>query len=105
MLVLAFVAWRLWSPLVVLGLAALVFVSLFVVWFAEIVLFDSCGEAHLASIVKGIGAGAVALTTGAWGIRGGRRAFWALPAGLALAGLWIAGVEHVWPGGSGACLN
>jgi hypothetical protein len=101
---LAVVAWRRWSPLVVLGLSALVFVSFVGLWFVGF-LFDSCGDAHGASLLKGFGAAALALTIGTWGVHGGRRTFWALPAGVAAAAVWIALVAHLWPGASGSCLR
>jgi hypothetical protein len=102
--VLAVAAARLWSPLLVLAAAVLSGIAAVVFWFV-VAAADTCGNSVAATAVELPGAATIALALGAWGVRGGRRVFWALPLGWILAGLWIAVVAHAIPGGTGGCFE
>src|SRR4051794_5058926 len=100
LLVLAAVAVFLLSPLVVL--AATVVSGIFgaIFWFI-VAAADTCGDSGTATTVEFAGGMTIALAVGAWGVRRGPRALWAIPVGWVLAGLWIAIWAHVIPGGAG----
>lgn len=100
--VLAVAAVRLWRPLAVLAAAVASGLGAVVFWFV-VGAAGTCGDSGTAVAVEAAGAAAIALALGAWGVRGGRRVFWALPLGWLLAGAWIAAAAHLVPGGAGGC--
>jgi hypothetical protein len=102
--VLVAVAVRTWSALVVLGLAILSCLCSVLFFFATAAAAP-CGTSTAAVVVELGGAAPLALGLGSWGVRRGGHAFWALPVGWALAGLWIAAAAHVIPGGTGGCFD
>lgn len=101
---LAVAAVRRWSPLVVLTATVLSatggLVSVFVTALAE-----TCGPGTAANAAEWTGAVLLGLGLGAWGVRRGAHALWAIPAGWLLAAAWVSGWAHVLPGGGGACFN
>lgn len=101
-LALAAVAVFLWSPLVVLAAAVVsgVFAAIFWVGAASA---DTCGNSTTAEIVELAGGAVLALAVGAWGVRRGPRALWAIPVGWMVAGVWFVVWAHVIPGGAGGC--
>jgi hypothetical protein len=101
--VLALLAWRRWSPLVVLGVAVTSCVG-FAAFFLVAPL-DSCGDSRVAGLVEEIGALAIGALLGIWGIRRGPHALWSFLAAWVLAGGWIVLWAHLLPGGSGACFD
>jgi hypothetical protein len=101
--VLVLVAWRRWSPLVVLGVAVtscLGFAAFFL-----IASLDSCGDSRVAGYVEWIGALAIGAMLGLWGLRRGPHALWAFLVAWVVAGGWIVLWAHLLPRGSGACFD
>jgi hypothetical protein len=103
-LVLGAVAVLLWSPLVVL-VAAVVSAVFGAIYLIGVASADTCGDSTTASVVELVGAAAIMLAVGTWGVRRGPRALWALPVGWVLAGLWVAVWAHVIPDGAGGCFE
>jgi hypothetical protein len=104
LLVLAAVAIFLWSPLVVL-VAAVVSAVFGAIYLLAVAAADTCGDSTAATVVELTGAVAIMLTVGTWGVRRGPRALWAIPAGWALAAVWVGIWAHLIPGGSGGCFE
>jgi hypothetical protein len=98
------IAWRRWSPSIVLAAAVLSCVCA-VVYFFAVAAAGTCGDSTLAGAVDWIGAVAIALAVGAWGVRGGIRFVWRFPLAWLVAAMWVGAWAHVIPGGSGACFN
>ena len=72
----------------------------------EIVATDSCGVGTAANIVRWIGAPAIYLFGGAWGLQRPLRSLWALPLAAVAAGGWLVAASHIVPGGGGTvCFN
>ena len=72
----------------------------------EIVATDSCGVGTAANAVRWIGAVAIYLVGGAWGLQRPLRGLWAVPLAAVVAGGWLVAVAHIVPGGGGtACFN
>ena len=55
----------------------------------EIVATDSCGSGTAANLVGWIGAAAIYLSGGAWGLQRPLRGLWALPLAAVVAGGWL----------------
>lgn len=72
----------------------------------EIVATDSCGTSTAVSVVRWIGAPAIYLIGGAWGLQRPVRGLWAVPLAAIVAGGWLVAASHFVPGGGGtACFN
>jgi hypothetical protein len=71
----------------------------------EIVLTDSCGAGTAVSVVRWIGAPAIYLIGGAWGLQRPLRGLWALPLAAILAGGWLVLAAHIVPSDGTACFN
>lgn len=72
----------------------------------EIVATDSCGVSTAVNVVRWIGAPAIYLIGGAWGLQRPLRGLWALPLAAVVAGGWLVAASHIVPGGNGAsCFN
>jgi hypothetical protein len=72
----------------------------------EIVATDSCGVSATANVVRWIGAPAIYLVGGAWGLQRPLRGLWALPLAAIVAGGWLVAASHIFPGGGGtSCFN
>lgn len=95
---------RRWSPLVVL--AACVASAAGTLLFSFVTaLARTCGDGTAANVVEWTGAVALLLGIGAWGVRRGAAALWALPAAWLLAAGWTAVWAHLVPGGAGYCFD
>jgi hypothetical protein len=81
---------------VLLGLLGLV---------VETVAAGACGSSAAAHLVAWIGAGAIYLAGGAWGLQRPLRGLWALPLAAVVAGGWVAATAHLISGGSGGCFS
>jgi hypothetical protein len=72
----------------------------------EIVATDSCNSGTAVNAVRWIGAPAIYLIGGAWGLQRPLRGLWALPLAAVVAGGWLVAASHIVPGGNGAsCFN
>jgi hypothetical protein len=104
LVVLVMHAWRTSSPLIVLAAVVTVGIAAVALWF--IVTFgEACGGATSAAVVKWVGAAAIALGLGSWGVVHGLRILWATPLALVCAGGWIVLAAHLVPGGAGSCFS
>src|SRR3954453_1820741 len=101
---LAVVAWRLWSPLVVLTVCVLSLASAVVFWMIT-VAGGTCGGRDLAGVLEWAGGLALGLPIAIWGVRRGRWAFVAVPAAWVAAACWFVLVAHLVPGGAGGCFE
>jgi hypothetical protein len=73
--------------------------------FVEVVAADTCGSNAAARLVGWIGAGAIYLAGGAWGLQRPLRGLWALPLSAVVAGGWIVATAHLISGGSAGCFS
>jgi hypothetical protein len=71
----------------------------------EIVATDSCGSSTAVSVVRWIGAPAIYLIGGAWGLQRPLRGLWALPLAAIVAGGWLVLAAHIAPSDGAACFN
>jgi hypothetical protein len=101
---LVVIAWKRWSPSIVLAAAVLSCLCA-VVYFFAVAAAETCGDSTLAGAVEWIGAVVIALAVGAWGVRGGMRFVWRFPLAWLVAAVWVGTWAHVVPGGSGGCFN
>jgi hypothetical protein len=71
----------------------------------EVVAADTCGGNVSARLVGWIGAAAIYLAGGAWGLQRPLRGLWAVPLAAVIAGGWIAATAHLISGGSAGCFT
>jgi hypothetical protein len=71
----------------------------------ELVATDSCGAGTAVNVVRWIGAPAIYLIGGAWGLQRPLRGLWALPLSAVLAGAWLVLASHLVGGGGTSCFN
>jgi hypothetical protein len=71
----------------------------------ELVATDSCGAGTAVNVVRWIGAPAIYLIGGAWGLQRPLRGLWALPLAAVVAGAWLVAASHLVGGDGTSCFN
>jgi hypothetical protein len=71
----------------------------------EIVATGSCSSGRAANLVGWIGAAAIYLSGGAWGLQRPLRGLWALPLAAVVAGGWLVASAQIFASGATGCFS